>query len=120
VTVAMADVTRPAPRRLSISRAAKGGIQFCFNDLLDKTSNPFAQAGLDRIEPVVKEVNSPITVRLRSLGLHGSIRHGVVSSGLSAPNNSSLDNSETTPTTIPTNFATAPSNENLPSVRSLN
>jgi hypothetical protein len=79
VTVAMADLTRPAACRPAISRAAKGGIQFCLNDVLDKATNPLAQVGLDRIEPVVKKVNSPFTDRLRSLCLHGNIRHGVVS-----------------------------------------
>jgi hypothetical protein len=66
----VSSVTRPSQR--SVKLAAK--------QLFDKLTRSSPHLGLDRVEPIVKKINSRFGRRLQRIRLRGIVRHGVVSS----------------------------------------
>ena len=47
-----------------IARAGKSRVELAPDHRLDEIANPIAQAGLDRIKPVVEEINRRLGLRL--------------------------------------------------------
>jgi hypothetical protein len=67
----------------TVTRAGKHSVELAADHLFDELTRPNAQLGLDgldRIKPVVEKINSHLDCGLRRIRLHGSARHGVVSS----------------------------------------
>ena len=99
-----------ARRPSRIARPGERRIQLARDHRLDEIANPIPQGRFDRVEPVVKERHRLSALGLRGFPLRGRARHGVVSSpARQRRDRFGLDNPETTPPSIPTNFATVPS-----------
>ena len=63
----------------AVARTRQYGVELAANHLFDELSHPRAQAGLDRIEPIVEKMGGTIDSWLRRLRHRGNARHGVVS-----------------------------------------
>ena len=74
-----AALARPRYARPGIARTGKSCIQLGPEHRLNEIADPIPQAGLDRIKPVVKQINRRIGLWLNGFGLRGSACHGVVS-----------------------------------------
>ena len=62
-----------------IARARKSCIKLAPDQRLDKIADSIAQAGFDRVKPVVEEINRRLLLRLIGITHRGSPHHGVVS-----------------------------------------
>ena len=61
-------------------RRAIDNEEFAAKQLFDKLTRSSPYLGLDRVEPIVKKINSHFGRGLQRIRLRGIVRHGVVSS----------------------------------------
>jgi hypothetical protein len=65
----------------SVTRPCQRSVELAAKQLFDKLTRSSPHVGLDRVEPIVKKINSHFGGRgLQRFRLRGIVRHGVVSS----------------------------------------
>jgi hypothetical protein len=73
-------ITGTAPLAPAVTRARQYSIELFANHLLNELADSLANAGFDRIKPIVQKCGRSCSGRLRSYRLRGNACHGVVSS----------------------------------------
>src|SRR6516164_780630 len=91
-------VARPGERRL----------EFAFDHRLDELAYPTAQAGFDRVKPVIEKTNRGLGFQLQGQRLRAIAGDGVVSTRRANAGIVWFHHPETTPPSIPTTPRTAP------------
>ena len=66
-------------RMTSITGTCKHRIQFGLQHRLDEAAHPITQARFDRVKPIVEKIGGSLSRTMIGIGIHGSLRHGVVS-----------------------------------------
>jgi hypothetical protein len=61
-----------------VTRPCQRGIELAAKQLFDELTRPSPHLGLDRVEPIVKKINSRFGRWLQRIRLRGIVRHGVV------------------------------------------
>lgn len=103
--IALSGIGRPT----AIPGAGKHRIQFGLQYRLKESAHPLAQTSFDRVEPIVEKSGGGLICRVRRNDLHGIVVHGMIyRPATRTPDDSRLTTPETTPSSIPTTSATAP------------
>src|SRR6267142_175325 len=91
-----------------VARARQCRLELGLDHRLDELTHPIAQAGFDRIKPIVEKMDRRLGLRLQRRRVRAIAGHGVVSTGAQTPGLLGFQNPETTPPSIPTTPRTAP------------
>src|SRR5467141_4491791 len=91
-----------------VARARQCRLELGLDHPLDELAHPIAQAGFDRIKPIVEKRDRRLGWRLQGRRVRAIAGHGVVSTGAQTPGLLGFQNPETTPPSIPTTPRTAP------------
>jgi len=62
-----------------ITRTGKHRIQLRLQHRLNEVAHPLAQAGFDRVEPIVEKIGGSLSPTMIDIGIQSSYGHGVVS-----------------------------------------
>src|SRR5207237_6720973 len=92
----------------SLARARERRLELALDHCLDELAHPVAQAGWDRIKPIVEKIDRRLGCRLQDRRCRAIVGHGVVSTGAPTPGLFGFQHPETTPPSIPTTPRTAP------------
>jgi len=80
-----------------VPRTRQCYLELAFDHRLDKLTHPIAQAGFDRIKPIVKKMHRRLGFRLQGRRARAIVAHGVGSTGALAPGLFGFQHPETTP-----------------------
>src|SRR6267142_4889421 len=68
-----------------VARARQCRLELGLDHRLDELAHPIAQAGFDRIKPIVEKMGRRLGCRLQGHRLRAIVGHGVVSTGAQTP-----------------------------------
>src|SRR3954451_21690712 len=93
----------------SVARARERRLELALNHRLDELAHPVAQAGFDRIKPIVEKIDRRLGCRVQDRRYRAIVGHGVVPRCASTPALFVFQPAEGTPPSIPSSPRTQPS-----------